>query len=54
MPPLWRVVTMGNHALNLLLREATPVDPILAQLVQEGFLPKIVSDVIEEFLLLMR
>ena len=34
--------------------EGTPVNPILTQLVQEGFLPEIVFDVIEEFLLLMR
>jgi len=54
MPPAWRVVTMENHTLDLLLKEATPVDPILTQLAQEGFLPKIMPDVIEEFLLLMR
>ena len=45
---------MENHALDLLLGEAMPVDPILTQLVQEGFIPEIVLDVIEEFLLLMR
>jgi len=40
---------MRNHTLNLLLKETTPVDPILAQLVQEGFLPKIILAVMEEF-----
>ena len=54
MPPVWKVVTMENHAFDLLLWEATPVDPILTQLVQEGFLPEIVPDVIEEFFLLKR
>ena len=44
---------MKDHALDLVLEKATPVDPILTQLVQEGFLPEIVFDVIEEFLLLM-
>jgi len=45
---------MRNHALNLLLREAMPVVPILTQLVEEGVLLKIVPDIIEKFLLLMR
>ena len=44
---------MGNHALNLLLREATPVDPILAQLVKESFIPKVHLDIMEELLFLM-
>jgi len=30
-----------------------PIDPIVTQLVKEGFLPKIVLDVMEEFPLLM-
>lgn len=45
---------MRNHAVNLTPEEAMPVDPILTQLAEEGVLPKIAPDIIEELLLLMR
>jgi len=32
MSSTWRVVTMGNHTLNLLLREAVSINAIFAQL----------------------
>jgi len=51
MSSTWRVVTERNHALNLLFREAAPIDPILTQLVKKRFLPKV--HIIEELLLLM-
>jgi len=54
MSSTWKVVTMGNHALNFLLREATPANPIFTQLVIEGLLLEIHLDIMEKFLFLVR
>ena len=53
MSPTRRVVIVKKHARNLLLEEASPINPILTQLVEKGFFPKILLDVVEELLLLM-
>ena len=47
------VVTMGDYTLNFPLRKASPGNPILAQLVEKGLLPKICLDIVEEFLFLV-
>ena len=53
MPSTWRVMTMGNHALNLLRGETTPIDAILAQLIKKWLLPKVHPDIMKELFLLM-
>jgi len=53
MTSTWGVMTMRNHALNLLLRKVMSIDPILTQLVKEGFLLKIAVDITKELLLLL-
>jgi len=44
---------MRNHTLNLLLSETTPINPIIAQLIKEGFFLKTVLNIMEELLLLV-
>jgi len=53
MSSTWRVVTMRNHALNFLLREAMLANPILTQLVKDGLFAEIYLDIIEKFLFLV-
>ena len=53
MTSIWGVVTIRNHALNLFLREVTPVNFILTQLIEEWLLPKVHLNIVEELFLLM-